>query len=313
MHLRIKKILLIGVVLIQQVFFTPLELRFARAEVFSEFELENLTTISTETVTLVQTSTKIFTPDNLFEYINGQAEQYLAYGFSSLKTAEYTDLPQKSLHVALEIYRMSDPLAAFGIYSAGRFEGVQYTEHGTEGFLSVPMLVFFKGDYYVKISCFTQNPQRQRVALEQLGKIIDEKIPGDEKYPSEINSLVEVGIDPQIVSYSEKGLFGYDFLPSGFQIKHTLRGETFSFFASVCSDTFQAQDFLRAYIGAMRIENRAIQERIWESVKMWEVEDPYNGKVLILVNKNILAGMKNLPENPEAGLKILKRIVFKGL
>jgi len=313
MCLGIKKMLLIRVALILGLAFAPLTLSPARAEVFSEFDSENLTTLTTENVTLSQISTKVFTPDNLFQYLDGQAEQFLAYGFSSLKTAEYTDLPHKSLYVTLELYHMATPLAAFGIYSAGRFEGVQYTEQGTEGFLSVPMLVFFKGDYYVKISCFTHNPQRQRAALEQLGKIIDENIPGGDKYPSEINSLAEVGIDPQIVSYSEKGLLGYDFLPSGFQIKHNLSGETFLFFAAACADTFQAQNFLRSYIGAMRIENRSIRERVWESVKMWEVEDPYNGKVLILANKNILAGMKNLPENPEAGLKILMRIVSKGL
>lgn len=313
MHLRTKRMLLTEVVLILGLLFAPLTLRSAGAEVFSEFDVEELTTLTTENVTLSQVSAKVFTPDNLYQYINGQAEQFLAYGFSSLKTIEYTDLPRKSLHVSLELYRMKDPLAAFGIYSAGRFEGVQYTAHGTEGFLSVPMLVFFKGDYYVKISCFTNNPQRQRAALEQLGKVIDEEIPDGDKYPSAVNSLAEMGLDPRSISYGEKGLLGYDFLPSGFQIKHTLRGEPFFFFAAVCSDEFKAQDFLRSYIGAMRIENRGIQERVLESVKMWEIEDPYNGKVLILANKNILAGMKKLPENPEAGLKILMQIISKGL
>ena len=274
------------------------------AEEFPELATED-NLISLETVNLVQTSSKTYTPNNLFQYINGQAEQFLAYGFNNLKVIEYTDPPQKTLHATVELYRMANPVAAFGIYSSGRYEGVRYVDYGAEGFISEPILVFFKGEYYVKISCFPHDASQRLPALEQLAEAIDKAIPGNKNYPAEIDFLARAGIDPQNISYGEKGLLGYDFLPPGFQMKKTVGGEIFWFFIAVCSDALQAQEFLRSYIGAMRIEHRTIQERVFDSQKLWEIEDPYQGKVIILTNNNVLAGIKELPQYPEAGLKIL--------
>lgn len=281
----------------------------ARAEEFPTFQ-EGIPTPSEERVVLLQTSSKIYTPDDLFQYIDGQADQFIAFGFINLKVVEYMDVPGKKYHVTVELYRMKSSLAAFGVYSSGRFEEAQYTEHGTEGFLSGPVLVFFKGDYYVKISCFAGDLQRQRLALEQLAEIVDGSIPGHEKYPPEIDFILRAGIDPRTVSYGEQGLLGYDFLPPGFQMKSTVDGEEHRFFAGICSDEFTAQEALRSYIGAMRLEHRAIQERVFKETKIWEVEDPYHGMVMLLANKNILAGVINVPENPEEALEILIKLAF---
>lgn len=283
----------------------------ARTGDFTWFGLEGFPLASAEnTVTLVTTSTKTYTADNLFQSINGAADQFIAYGFSSLSVTEYEDLPQKSIHATVELYRMADHLAAFGIYSAGRFEGVQFTGHGAEGFISGPVLVFFKGEFYVKISCFTSDRERQRLALEQLGEIIARKLQGTGGYPTEIGFLTKVGIDPKTISFGPKGLLGYDFLPPGFQTKYPVGEDSVGLFAAVSADAHRSQEFLRSYLGAMRIESRSIQEMVFESVKMWEVDDPYQGRVVILANQNILIGVKGLAEYPEAVLKILIKIAY---
>ncbi len=305
--MRVRKIIVIWSFL----FFCFVGEGFAQTGDFTGLGLEVFSLPSAEnTVTLVTSSTKTYTPDNLFQSINGAAEQFIAYGFSSLSVTEYED-SQKTIHATVELYRMADPLAAFGIYSAGRFEGVQFTGHGAEGFLSGPVLVFFKGDFYVKISCFTSDRERQRLALEQLGEKIGGRLLGTGEYPPEIGFLTRVGIDPKTISYGSKGLLGYDFLPSGFQTRYSVGEDSVGIFAAVSSDAHRSQEFLRSYIGAMRIENRTIQEMVFESVKMWEVDDPYQGKVVILANQNILIGVKELAEYPEAVLKILLKIAYQ--
>jgi len=59
----------------------------------------------------------VFGPENLWDFINGAADTYLAYGFVDLHVAEY----KKGKNVIkIEIYRHSDKIMAFGIYSTER-------------------------------------------------------------------------------------------------------------------------------------------------------------------------------------------------
>ena len=61
---------------------------------------------------------RIFTETSLYGYINGGAELYLEYGFDTLIVTEMT---VEGNDLKLEVYRMKDPEAAFGIFSVSRF------------------------------------------------------------------------------------------------------------------------------------------------------------------------------------------------
>lgn len=60
-----------------------------------------------------------FDGKSLWGYIDGGADVYLEYGFSRLHLQEVN---YKNEHIKLEIYRMKDPSAAFGIFSISRFK-----------------------------------------------------------------------------------------------------------------------------------------------------------------------------------------------
>ena len=55
-----------------------------------------------------------FTADNLFEYINGSADLYLAYDFQRLITVTFLNPDYQSL--TIDIYDMGNELNAFGVY-----------------------------------------------------------------------------------------------------------------------------------------------------------------------------------------------------
>lgn len=61
-----------------------------------------------------KTSPECFNSDNLFEAINGAAEVYLEYGFTSMARSSYT---RKKQTLDVEVYQMRDPDAAYGIFS----------------------------------------------------------------------------------------------------------------------------------------------------------------------------------------------------
>jgi len=63
----------------------------------------------------------VYTPDDLWDYINGAADGYLALGFIDLNIREYTR--GRSI-IKAEIYRFGDDARAFGIYSMERSPAV---------------------------------------------------------------------------------------------------------------------------------------------------------------------------------------------
>ena len=92
-------------------------------------------------------------PENLFEYINGAAEIYLAYDFQELIVSQHKK-DQSEMNVAVEIYHMGSEKNAFGIYSAERFSDNTFIDVGLQGYMEEGTLNFLVGQYYVKLLCF---------------------------------------------------------------------------------------------------------------------------------------------------------------
>ncbi len=56
-----------------------------------------------------------YSGEDLFTYINGGAEIYHEYGFKQVVVQDYKNANERSLSV--EIFKMENPAAAYGIYS----------------------------------------------------------------------------------------------------------------------------------------------------------------------------------------------------
>ena len=68
---------------------------------------------------VVSANIRNFDSTGLWDYIDGGADIYLEYGF---RRVTVQDLKQKDYHYLLEVYEMSSPMAAFGIYSVSRYD-----------------------------------------------------------------------------------------------------------------------------------------------------------------------------------------------
>ena len=100
-----------------------------------------------------------FTPQTLYEYINGAADLYLMYDFEELKVAEY--LNEKKASVTVDVYRHKTPTHAFGIYSQERLPNANFLDIGAQGYIEQNILNFLIGPYYVKINSFNTGAEGQ--------------------------------------------------------------------------------------------------------------------------------------------------------
>lgn len=198
---------------------------------------------------------EFYDPQNLFDYINGQAETYLDYGFRLLITREYT--AADGLAVTLEIYKMESPLHAFGIYAAERTPEDRPVSIGAAGFLGSNILGFWKGPYYCRI-LFYQTSQELEKILQKTGSLIADKIKGSYG-PPELFSLFP---EKFRVKWSErfipKHFLGQSYLKNGYRVDYERLGTSYQVFLSQAGSQREAQDFYLRYQEFLRAERQRL-------------------------------------------------------
>lgn len=126
-----------------------------------------------------------YEPENLWEYINGAAELFLAYGFQFLRSC---DLDGSGISVTVDIYDMGNSLNAYGMYQTERPEDVKRLKMGGEAIVSPPYQgLLLKDRYYVKVNIFdgALTEAIGKSILEQLAKAL----PGADGFPEQITLL----------------------------------------------------------------------------------------------------------------------------
>ncbi len=158
---------------------------------------------------------RFFTPDDLFEYIDGAADLYLQYGFRMVLTADYAAGADSS-GVTVEVYSMASPLHAFGMYAAERSPSEPAIAIGVEGYHSANVLNFYKGPHYVKLTSFTLDRDMGPVLIE-MARFIADRIEGHFTAPA----MLALFPQPDAVLYSDRyvpsDFYGQSYLQNGYR------------------------------------------------------------------------------------------------
>ena len=115
---------------------------------------------------------RTFSGTSLFGYIDGGAELYLEYGFSD---AVVTEISNRDGKYKTEIYKMTGPEEAFGIFSVSKYRCLSMPDLAKYSCRTRYQLQFCKGPYYISIINGT-GTSSDSAAMMQLGKIISGKI-----------------------------------------------------------------------------------------------------------------------------------------
>lgn len=130
------------------------------------------------------TDTMNYAGKELFDYINGGAELYLSYGLVGMTGCKYNGngLPQ----ITVEIYEMTDPKNAFGVYTQSRDKEESDYGQGSQSFPD--FILFWKDRYFVVINTQEVVPESGE-AIQYLAKRIEESIPETGDIPAVIRLL----------------------------------------------------------------------------------------------------------------------------
>jgi len=188
---------------------------------------------------------RFFEPDNLFEYIDGAADQYLLYGFRKVITTDYA-VGADSSSVNLEVYCMESPIHAFGIYAAERYPEEQPVAIGVQGYLGANVLNFYKGPYYVKMTSFASSKDLS-VSLAQMGRSIADKILGELKEPDMFRYFPAENKVKLSERYIPTSFLGQSYLQNGYRCDYASDQETYQIFLVPLESDTAAQTVLKKY------------------------------------------------------------------
>ncbi|MCX7598766.1 MAG: hypothetical protein N2512_07835 [Armatimonadetes bacterium] len=128
---------------------------------------------------------KTYDRRTLYDYIDGSAEVYLAYGFRKLTTRRYVCEGQPA--IAADVFDMGSPADAYGIFSFERMGGHVGLGDGSE--YGGGMLRFWQGRYFVCVSAPKETEAVKQATL-QLGRRISAALPKPGFGPPKIVSLL---------------------------------------------------------------------------------------------------------------------------
>jgi len=107
--------------------------------------------------------TRVFAPNDLWQYIDGGAEQYIAAGVVSTATSDYKY--QGQLEAVVDVYTMGGPEGAREILATGLTRDAQPLQLGDEAVQYAQSVIFRKGPYLVRIVAYESTPTTPQALL----------------------------------------------------------------------------------------------------------------------------------------------------
>ena len=142
--------------------------------------------------------------ESLYEYMNGNSEGYLIYGFRKMTGVTCTHNGAKIL---VDVSDMGDAEAAYGIFSANRDVKSPAEQIGMGAQILPRKAIVAKGQSYLEIAAEPEGDYRE--LLRQLGKSLADQVQGSSTPPEALSWFPRAGLQagsPRLIPQSVLGI-----------------------------------------------------------------------------------------------------------
>ncbi len=247
-----------------------------------------------------------FEPHNLFEYINGAADFYIAYGFASLVGANYFVGSNPNDSITIDIYDMGKKINAFGVFKSKWNKDASSLNIGAASFGDYGYLVFYKDRYFVEINAFIKN-EKWKAQPMIFAQNLAENIPGDNSPPFELSYFPEHRRIKGSERYIKGGILSHAFLDRGIVCDYLLDGETVSAFLSFFPSKNDAATSFEQYRKYLQKHGKCLPLDDFGGSGIIS-QEPYHKHILIAQKYTFIIGVYDLP-GAEKGKQIMNDIV----
>jgi hypothetical protein len=135
--------------------------------------------------------------ETIYDYINGHAEVYLAYGMKRSLARRYTG-PDGEADIVLDLFELASPADAFGVFTHdldGVSVGIGQDSRYRYGWLSL-----WQGSWFISVSAEMESVRAKEAVLE-LGRAVAASLPDEGGPPEIVEALPTEGLDPGTVRF----------------------------------------------------------------------------------------------------------------
>lgn len=270
----------------------------------TELELERLLPIDSPGEWVVAEGPLPFTPDDLWEYLNGGAPRYEAYGFKRLVHLRYQLGDDPLASVTADVYDMGSELGAFGIYRSIRPSDAVVRTWGAEGYRSGTVAAAWKGEVFVHASSDDERPELIE-RMEMLVSRVCDEADGGVLPPIILDPLPPQGLVPYSERYVASNLLGHAAFGGGVVATYEidgLRGELFF-------SELESEDVARQAVESYRQEKERWAE-VADAPAGFRFQDQGSGSGTVLQAGRFVAGVHgDLPF--EAQDDLIERLIAR--
>ena len=123
---------------------------------------------------------KQFSPENLYEQINGRAELYLSYDIVKMTYATFEDPANPRQYIELCVYDMGTPTNAFGVFSVERSRDAPSVHFCRAGYRSGASVYVWDGHYYVTAIGSADTEDLQELTVELARNVTNSLMDSDD-------------------------------------------------------------------------------------------------------------------------------------
>ena len=226
----------------------------------------------------------VYTPENLWDFIDGAADGFLSLGFIDLHIAEYKKGKES---IKAEIYRHSDHTNAFGIYSSERSPDYNFISLGAQGYSIEGSLNFFKGNYYVKIRTFSEKPKTIN-AVRSLASRIEMMLEGEKEMPSVISLFPQEGKRKNEETYINESVLGHSFLNKAFKSVYQVGNDVFCIYLMRFATPGETYKTASVYLTSAGVEP------VQSDTGKYAFADGYNGTIFLAWKDDLMVIISDL-------------------
>lgn len=228
---------------------------------------------------------RTFVADNLFDYMDGNAEGYLIYQFQRMTGVT---CKKDGVTLVFDVSEMASPDMAYGIFAANRDLRQPAAKIGMGGQIVPRRLIFAKDKYYVEIAANPAGDHSE--VLRAFASAMESRIPGRTELPDAIGWFPKEGLSADSIRMVPESVLGLRILRRGWMAQYE-SGKAFLLPEESPASAAQVFEKFKARIGqtqAARIGDEGFL-----------ATDKYLGGLAVFRKGRYVGGFANLKEGQD--------------
>ena len=239
-----------------------------------------------------------YTEENLWDYMNGGAPGYLAYGFEEMVTMQVKNL-KNHIEVGIDIYDMGNHLNAFGIYSVERVPDGRDLDFGVDSYQYDTTLCFWQDKYYVKLMSYDMKPETAQ-SLSSLATLITQKMPKKGEPPYLFSIFPVEGRLKKSERYIKCDVLGQAYFTDGYSVEYDNDSNQYKIFLIRNEDPLETKQNFHKYLDFIKTIGQITDENIKIGEQAFAGTHNFYGRVLFARKGLYIIGVVNFDNKNSA-------------